>query len=101
MNKHDTSRHWSAAGSAHVAHLASDKPERWTVQGTPKAVMTGELWSVVSHWTYPSEEMVAYRLLKDTNSQISVSRSLSGLLSHFSHYCRIFLYFNIWKSNEK
>ena len=70
-----------------VAHLASDKPERWTVQGTPKAVMTGELWSVVSHWTYPSEEMVAYRLLKDTNSQISVSRSLSGLLSHFSHYC--------------
>ena len=44
-----------------VAHLASDKPERWTVQGTAKYVMTGELWTVVSHWTYPSEEMVAYR----------------------------------------
>ena len=44
-----------------VAHLASDKPERWTVQGTSKCVMTGELWVVVSNWNYPSEEMVAYR----------------------------------------
>ena len=24
-------------------------------------VITGELWSVVSHWDYPQEEMVAYR----------------------------------------
>jgi len=47
-----------------VAHLASDKPERWVVSGTPKSVITRELWDVVSGWTYPSEEMVAYRSFK-------------------------------------
>ena len=47
-----------------VAHLASDKPERWVVAGTPKSVITRELWNVVSGWTYPSEEMVAYRSFK-------------------------------------
>lgn len=47
-----------------VAHLASDRPERWTVSGTPKSVITSELWSVVSGWTYPAEEMVAYRSFK-------------------------------------
>ena len=34
---------------------------RWIVQGTPKAVITGELWRVVSDWVHPEEEMVAYR----------------------------------------
>merc|ERR1719419_1791870 len=47
-----------------VAHLASDRPELWTVAGTPKSVITGELWAVVSGWTYPEEEMVAYRSFK-------------------------------------
>ena len=28
-------------------------------------VITGELWSVVSHWDYPQEEMVAYRSAQD------------------------------------
>ena len=44
-----------------VAHLASDAAERWVVQQTPKYVITGELWNVVSGWIYPEEEMVAYR----------------------------------------
>ena len=75
-----------------VAHLASDRPELWTVAGTPKNVITTELWKVgeqtpsqkgnlvihqqfrhnivtttikvVSGWTYPAEEMVAYRSFK-------------------------------------
>ena len=47
-----------------VAHLASDKPEKWSVQGIPKSVITRELWTVVSHWIYPEEEMVAYRSFK-------------------------------------
>jgi len=47
-----------------VAHLASDKPEKWIVQGTPKAVITSELWRVVSDWVHPEEEMVAYRSFK-------------------------------------
>jgi len=47
-----------------VAHLASDRPESWLVEGTPKSVITAELWAVVSDWTYPSEEMVAYRSFK-------------------------------------
>jgi len=47
-----------------VAHLASDKPEQWTVQSTPKKVITRELWAVVSGWTHPNEEMVAYRSFK-------------------------------------
>jgi len=47
-----------------VAHLASDRPELWTVAGTPKNVITSELWKVVSGWTYPAEEMVAYRSFK-------------------------------------
>jgi len=47
-----------------VAHLASDRPELWTVAGTPKSVITTELWKVVSGWTYPAEEMVAYRSFK-------------------------------------
>ena len=34
---------------------------RWIVQGTPKPVITGELWRVVSDWIHPEEEMVAYR----------------------------------------
>ena len=29
-----------------VAHLASDRPELWTVAGTPKNVITTELWQV-------------------------------------------------------
>ena len=29
-----------------VAHLASDRPELWTVAGTPKNVITSELWKV-------------------------------------------------------
>ena len=36
---------------------------RWIVEGTPKYVITSELWNVVSHWVYPEEEMVAYRLV--------------------------------------
>jgi len=47
-----------------VAHLASDAAERWVVQQTPKYVITGELWNVVSGWIYPEEEMVAYRSFK-------------------------------------
>ena len=47
-----------------MAHLASDRPESWLVEGTPKSVITAELWAVVSDWTYPSEEMVAYRSFK-------------------------------------
>ncbi len=31
------------------------------MQGTPKPVITGELWRVVSDWIHPEEEMVAYR----------------------------------------
>ena len=31
------------------------------MQGTPKPVITGELWQVVSDWIHPEEEMVAYR----------------------------------------
>ena len=47
-----------------VAHLASDKLEKWSVQGIPKSAITRELWTVVSHWIYPDEEMVAYRSFK-------------------------------------
>jgi len=47
-----------------VAHLASDRPELWTPQATPKHVITTELWQVVSAWKYPAEEMVAYRSFK-------------------------------------
>jgi len=61
---HSSSIEVSYFAAGIVAHLASDKPERWLVHGTPKQVITGELWSVVSHWDYPQEEMVAYRSFK-------------------------------------
>lgn len=61
---HSSSIEVSYFAAGIVAHLASDRPERWTVSGTPKSVITGELWAVVSGWTYPAEEMVAYRSFK-------------------------------------
>ena len=67
-----------------VANLASYKPESWTVQGTAKNELMGELWSVVSHWTYPWEQMVAYRLIPRVSS-LKFDRKLNT----FSH-CRSF-----------
>ena len=67
-----------------VANLASYKPESWTVQGTAKNELMGELWSVVSHWTYPWEQMVAYRLVPRVSS-LSFDRNVNT----FSH-CRSF-----------
>jgi len=62
LHSHSIEVSYFAAGI--VAHLASDSLERWTVAATPKSTITKELWDIVSGWTYPEEEMVAYRSFK-------------------------------------
>merc|ERR1719193_1549766 len=61
---HSDSMEVSYFAAGILAHLASDTRPHWNTSSVNKKLISQELWSVVSAWKLPEEEMVAYRSFK-------------------------------------